>query len=224
MPFENLDIHRGVPIVLDQARILDKVVTARRGGFCYELNTAFAWLLRALGYQVTVLSAEVASPDGGYGIPFDHMLLRVDIADSAYLADVGFGDSFRRPLALVSDQVVDEDEARFRLVRQADTWFLERAGPDPEVFEPQYRFTLAPRRLEEFTDGCQYHQTSPDSHFTYKLVCTRATPNGRLTLRADRLITTERGSRTEAPVANADTWRRVLREHFDIALDTLPRM
>ncbi len=98
VPFENLDIHRGVPIVLEQDRILKKLVTDRRGGFCYELNSGFAWLLSELGYRVTLLSAEVARPEGGFGIPFDHMALLVEADGGLWLADVGFGDSFLYPL------------------------------------------------------------------------------------------------------------------------------
>ena len=97
VPFENLDIHQGVPIVLDQPAILDKIVRRRRGGFCYELNTAFAWLLRELGFDVTFLSAEVARPGGEFDLPFGHMALRVDIDGRSWLADVGFGECFIQP-------------------------------------------------------------------------------------------------------------------------------
>jgi N-hydroxyarylamine O-acetyltransferase len=79
VPFENLDIHRGVSISLDVGHILRKIIVSRRGGFCYELNGSFAWLLGNLGYKVTLLSAEVARKNGGFGIPFDHMVIRVDL-------------------------------------------------------------------------------------------------------------------------------------------------
>src|SRR6266540_1131840 len=72
VPFENLDIHLGRPILLDQEALFDKIVTRRRGGFCYELNGLFALLLRELGFDVTLLSAGVAHADGGFGPEFDH--------------------------------------------------------------------------------------------------------------------------------------------------------
>ena len=59
VPFENLDISLGRKITINEEAILNKVVALRRGGFCYELNGAFAALLRALGFQVTLLSARV---------------------------------------------------------------------------------------------------------------------------------------------------------------------
>lgn len=221
VPFENLDIHRGVPIALDEERILDKIVRQRRGGFCYELNTAFAWLLRGLGYQVSMLSAEVAGEDGSFGIPFDHMLLRVDLgpAEPAHIADVGFGDCFRRPLPLVPDAIAGEAHARYRLIQRGDAWLLERAEAGSGDFAAQHRFTTTPRCLAEYADACAYHQTSPESPFTRKHVVTRATPEGRITLRADRLIVTAGGERTETPVAHDAAWQQALRAHFGMELD-----
>src|SRR5579872_5910517 len=64
VPFENLDIGLGREIVLDPERFVEKIVGRRRGGFCYELNVAFAELLTALGFQVTLLSARVANAEG----------------------------------------------------------------------------------------------------------------------------------------------------------------
>jgi len=99
VPFENLDIHLRRQLSLDQAALFDKVVTRRRGGFCYELNGLFCALLRELGFRVTMLSAEVARQSGGFSPAFDHLALLVDL-DEPWLADVGFGNGFRLPLRL----------------------------------------------------------------------------------------------------------------------------
>ena len=82
VPFENLDIHLGRPISLDQDALFGKIVTRRRGGFCYELNGLFALLLRELGFEVTLLSAGVARADGGFGPEFDHLTLLVSESSS----------------------------------------------------------------------------------------------------------------------------------------------
>ncbi|GMR22229.1 MAG: arylamine N-acetyltransferase [Acidobacteriota bacterium] len=210
VPFENLDIHFGVPIVLDQDKILAKVVTRRRGGFCYELNTAFAWLLAEIGYDVTMLSAEVSRPDGGFGIPFDHMVLEVDIDGSPWLVDVGFGDGFLHPIPLVENA-----EGEYRLARDGNDWFLTAGSTS------KYRFTLTPRRLADYEDACRYHQSSDESMFTQRVVATRATPGGRITLTPKRLIRHHGtpGERTEIPIANDTEWRHALEEHFDIVLE-----
>ena len=95
VPFENLDIHAGRRIDVDRERIYAKIVgEEKRGGFCYELNGLFSWLLEALGYDVTLLSARVRHMDGTYGAEFDHLTVRIDL-DEAWLADVGFGEGFR---------------------------------------------------------------------------------------------------------------------------------
>jgi hypothetical protein len=102
VPFENLDIGLKRTIPCDAEAAVRKIVEQRRGGFCYELNGAFAWLLRALGFHVTLLSARVGRADGSLGPEYDHLTLRVDL-DQPWLADVGFGDSFLDPLRLQPD-------------------------------------------------------------------------------------------------------------------------
>src|SRR5262245_39731528 len=92
VPFENLNIGMGWPIVLDRDALFEKIVLRRRGGFCYELNGLFAALLRALGFDVTLLSAGVARAGGGFGPEFDHLTLRVTTDDRPFAATQG-----RRP-------------------------------------------------------------------------------------------------------------------------------
>src|SRR5262249_8131930 len=106
VPFENLDIHLGRPILLDEEVFFDKIVSRRRGGFCYELNGLFAGLLRQIGFDVAMLSAGVAGADGRLSPDFDHMALLVALEDN-WLADVGFGDSFIEPIRL-GDSLVTE--------------------------------------------------------------------------------------------------------------------
>jgi len=99
VPFENLDISLGRAIVLDQDRFVHKIVEENRGGFCYELNGAFAALLGEMGFRVTLLSARAALKDGSPGPEFDHLALRVDLNDP-WLVDVGLGECFLEPLLL----------------------------------------------------------------------------------------------------------------------------
>jgi N-hydroxyarylamine O-acetyltransferase len=219
VPFENLDIHRGVPIVLEEARILRKVVADRRGGFCYELNGAFYWLLTELGFEAVLLSAEVARTGGGFGIPFDHMALRVDVEGEPWLADVGFGDSFVYPLRLVEGQTQEEAEYRYRLTRHELYWHLERAPLDAGSYETQYRFTNVPRTLAEFRSGCEYHQTSPESTFTQKVVATRALEDGRITVTPERVIVRQGKTRSETALGDENEFQEQLARHFGILLE-----
>jgi N-hydroxyarylamine O-acetyltransferase len=219
VPFENLDIYRRVPIVLDQERILEKLVRDRRGGFCYELNSAFRWLLMELGYRVTLLSAEVARPEGGFGIPFDHMALLVEVDGVEWLADVGFGDSFREPLRFVEGIVHEEPDYCYRLRRDGEDWHLERAPRHSGEYAVQYRFTTIPRLLSDYRPGCEYHQTSPDSTFTQKVVATRALEDGRVTITRDRIIVRRGTSRTETPLPDESAFYRALERHCGIRME-----
>src|SRR5262245_63691245 len=89
VPFENHDIHHHIEIICDENRLVDKVVRRKRGGFCYELNGAFSWLLRDIGFKVDRLAARVGRESGGYGPEFDHMTLLVHL-DNDYIVDVGW--------------------------------------------------------------------------------------------------------------------------------------
>ena len=217
VPFENLDIGFGREIVLDPERFLEKIVTRRRGGFCYELNGAFAALLTALGFRVTLLSARVVDEKGVAGKEFDHLTLRVDL-EEPWLADVGFGDNFLEPLRLASGSDQQDAAGGFRLLDAGERWHLERRHQDGS-WRPQYDFSLQPRRLAEFVSMCHYHQTSPDSHFTRNRICSLATPDGRITLSGMRLIVTSNGRREEHALASEADWRSALRDRFGIVLD-----
>jgi N-hydroxyarylamine O-acetyltransferase len=216
VPFENLDIHAGREIVLEEGRLVEKVVERRRGGFCYELNGAFAALLCALGFDVTLLSARVANAEGGFNAEFDHLTLCVR-AEGDWLADVGFGDSFLEPLDLASEVAQERDGRGYRLRRtEDDARVLEREGEDG--WRAQYRFTLTPRQMEEFAGMCRYHQTSPDSSFTRSTVCTLAVPGGRITLSGRRLIESIDGRREERELASEEEVGVVLRERFGVVV------
>lgn len=215
VPFENLDIHLGRPILLDEARLFRKIVGERRGGFCYELNGLFAALLRTLGFAVTLHSARVFG-DGQFGPEFDHLVLIVHL-EERWLADVGFGESFRLPLRLdePGDQV--QDGRAFRITPAGEDWSMLEYDEQGEIRDG-YAFTLQPRRLEDFAGMCHYHQTSPESHFTQKRICSLATPVGRVTLSDLKLIVARRGERQERMLDGEAEYTAALRDYVGIDL------
>lgn len=229
VPFENLSIHLGEEIVLEDAALVAKVVERRRGGFCYELNGAFAALLRGLGFRVTLLQARVFTPDGGLGIPYDHLALLVETpapngtgpgeGRRRWLADVGFGSHHSYPLAFDERGDQDDPAGTFRVVEAPDG--------DLDVLwdgKPQLRIDRRPRVLADFTAGSWYHRTSPDSPFTRSLVCSRNTRDGRITLTGGRLVTTVNGERHERElVGDAEVLAAYL-EHFGLDLDEAPQV
>ena len=214
VPFENLSIHWREPIVLDDRALFEKIVVRRRGGFCYELNGLFAALLRSLGFDVTMLSAEVADDKGEFGPPFDHMALAVTLED-VWLADVGFGDSFRRPLILDRREPQVEGDDAFRIHDTGEQFVVSRRKEGAD-WRPQYRFTLAPHDYADYDAMCRYHQTSPHSHFTQQPICSRATIDGRISVSPRRLITTRGPVREELELATEADYVDALRDHFGI--------
>jgi N-hydroxyarylamine O-acetyltransferase len=203
VPFENLDIHRGVPIELGPASVT-KIVDRGRGGFCYELNGAFASLLAALGFEVALMQARAYRADGEVGIPFDHLCLRVEL-DRPWLADVGFGASFVEPLRLEPGVDQLDPAGTYRIDDCGDGWFdLTADGAR------QYRFELAGRSLDEFAPGCRFHQ-SPDSHFARgTVVSRRVVGGGRITLSGNDLIETVDGTRSEVRLTHAEAERALV--------------
>ena len=221
VPFENLAIHLGRPIALNQTALFDKIVVLQRGGLCYELNGLFAALLRTLGFNVTLLTASDAHSDGSFGPEFDHLTLLVVCPPSPalaraaagegeqvqWLADVGWGDTFCEPLRLDEPGAQAEGLRAYRLDRDEQFWILLQRTYSGQ-WEQQYRFTLQPRQLADFTAMCQYHQTAPDSWLTQERICTLATPTGRTTLSDLRLITTVNGVREERCLRDEDELSR----------------
>jgi len=214
VPFENLDIGWGREIRLDEERFVRKIVEDGRGGFCYELNGAFATLLQAMGFRVTLLSARVPCEDGSETPEFDHLSLLVDL-DEPWLADVGFGDCFVDPLRVRVGLEQEQQGKWYRIAEAGDSLKLERR--DGEVgWKTMYLFTLKPRRLEEFAGMCHYHQTSQESPFTRKRVCSRATPEGRISLSDMKLITTNGNNREEKLLKSETEWQTALADHFGV--------
>ena len=216
VPFENLSIHREEPIHLDDEALFEKVVTRRRGGFCYELNGLFAALLRALGFDVAMLSAGVGRSAGEFSPDFDHMALRVTLEDR-WLADVGFGDSFRQPLRLDTREEQAEGPLAYRIDTTSDDRLILARRDESGEWKAQYRFNLEPHVYADYADMCHFHQTSPDSHFTQNRICSLATSEGRLTLSGMRLITTRGGEKQEREL-NENEYVEALREIFGIGM------
>lgn len=214
VPFENLDIHTGRTIEVDEAVNFDKIVNRRRGGFCLELTGLFVRALRQLGFHVDILAARVMR-DGSLGQPFSHMTSLVHL-DEPWIADVGFGGRIAMPLRLNDRSPQVAGDRGHVLDHDGDHWFLTayEAGTDPAV----YVFTLQPRQFEEFHGVCRWLQTSPDSHFMYAPLATLATERGRVTLSGDRLITFENGELSEQELPIAEAQLHALNGQFGIVL------
>ncbi|GGX70698.1 arylamine N-acetyltransferase family protein [Streptomyces hiroshimensis] len=214
VPFENLSVHLGEEVVLDPAALVAKV-TAGRGGFCYELNGAFAALLSALGYRVTLLAGRVVGPDGSFGPPFDHLALRVE-AGEPWLVDVGFGRNSHYPLRFDERGEQPDPAGTFRIAETEDG--------DLDVLkdgELQYRLERRPRELADFEGCCWWHRTSPKSHFTQAVICSMLAGEGRVTISERTLVTTGPTGRQVRALTEEEVLP-AFREHFGIELERIP--
>ncbi|MFA5803094.1 MAG: arylamine N-acetyltransferase [Melioribacteraceae bacterium] len=216
IPFEDLDIPDRDKIVLDLERIYQKIILIIRGGFCYELNGLFHWLLTSLGFKVDMLSARVFNHERkDLGPEFDHITLLVHL-DKKYLVDVGFGDSFCKPIEMPSGEcedisghyrVYNMDNNNFEVRRKgANGWFLE------------YSFTITPRQFSDYNTMCDFQQDSPTSYFRTRMKCTIATPTGRITLSNNSLTVTENGKKAKTEVKNENEFYLLLKKYFQIEL------
>ncbi|MBM4824668.1 arylamine N-acetyltransferase [Streptomyces actuosus] len=239
VPFENLSVHLGEEIVLDEKLLVDKVVGARRGGFCYELNGAFGALLAALGFEVSPLAARVYGEGERLGVPYDHMALRVRTADGGdWLADVGFGAHSHYPLRFAERGEQEDPGGVFRIAEAGPDAAgaggaggggtgVGREGNDLDVLRDggrQYRLEVRPRVLGDFVTGAWWHSTSPHSHFMRSLVCSRVTEDGgRVTLSGRRLTVTDPGGgREERELGGDEEVLAAYRELFGIELERVP--
>lgn len=220
VPFENLSIHLGEPIVLDIDRLFDKIVGRQRGGFCYELNGLFFALLRSLGFEGRMISARVYNREKDrFGPEFDHLALIIEIEEEgSYLVDVGFGRFAMMPLQLAIGHDQRDGSFVYRIVRHSPTHFKVMHSDRGMPYDDDYLFSLLGQDLEDFEEQCRFHQTSPESSFTQKRVCSLATPEGRISLSDTQLTITRLGRKEEIAVSDEDDFGRKLETYFGIRL------
>ena len=216
VPFENLSIHLGEDVPLDEDALFNKIVSRRRGGYCYELNGLLAALLRALGYRVSLLAVRVHG-ERGFGPPFDHLALRVDLQEP-WLVDVGFGRHSEFPLRLDERGEQKDPGGVFRIEATPEG--------DLDVYRdetPQYRIEQRPRELADFAIAHGFQRFSPASHFARSPFCTILTDTGMITLAGRRLITTtQAGARSEEILQDDAQVLAAYRTHFGVTLERVP--
>lgn len=215
VPFENLDIHAGVPILLDPKRFYRKIVLNRRGGFCYESNTLFHDLLKALGFDVRIIAARMAleeRPGPGYS----HMALLVTL-EQAYLVDAGNGQSVRDPMPVPGDLITVAEGIQYHVGPCENEHALYYRIPG-NAWAPRYIFATTPRNLEDFREMCHYHQSSPESIFTKQRICTMPTPDGRVTLTGTTFSVRYAGSEDKFVAGSAAELEQMLQKYFKISV------
>ncbi len=188
VPFENLDVFHRRGVTTDIESTLVKIVERRRGGWCFELNGGFGWLLRQIRFDVDYVSCRVADGDG-WGPPLDHCALVVHLDGERYFVDVGFGDCCMIPVLLTSGVHPGVPRSIRCTVDDADFVIAEHALDG--TWNDQLWGAFEPRSMEVFTSRSDYLQTEPGLSWTTKPFATRATgaDGSRITYRGDLLRT-----------------------------------
>lgn len=217
IPFENLNPLAGLPVRIDLANVVEKLVRSRRGGYCFEHNTLFHAVLATFGFDVTPLAARVlmGQPEDAQ-VAQTHKLLHVTCEGEDLIADVGFGGmTLTGPVRLVADLEQATPHEPYRLDRTGEDWWLRaKVAGDWRLL---YRFTLHPTwRIDEEVAN-HYVATHPDAAFTTTLRVARILPQGRLTLLNRRLTEHRLGAASQVEeIANDTALRSVLADRFGI--------
>jgi N-hydroxyarylamine O-acetyltransferase len=181
IPFENLDILLGRSIELDLTSVQAKLVSARRGGYCFEQNTLFAAVLEAAGFKVTRLGARVLMGTE-HVRPRTHMLLAVDTGGASWLADVGFGgEGLLTPILLDQKDPVEQFGRVYRVDDRRTIKVLQTLHPDG--WFDLYAFTLEPQYPIDYVVANHYTSTHSDSIFVKTLIVQRLSEESRWVLR-----------------------------------------
>lgn len=235
IPFENLAIKAGGTVTCGSEGVFAKLVTTRRGGFCFEHNQLLADMLAALGFDVRLLLARVLLGDPPEVPPRSHCLVLVTLDGAPWIADAGFGGTYGPPMPLADGAEAESgDGARHRLRRIGaegalpGSWLLERQGPvgatdgrarSDTAWEGQFAFELAQVAQADMGLGCHWAATHPGSRFTQVCVASLCLPDGFVSL-VDRELTLWRAGAApqKRSFADADDYRAALAQHFGIDL------
>jgi len=213
IPYENLDVQLGRPQTTDPAGAFERIVTGRRGGWCYEMNGLMGWALAEIGFPVKRLASGVMRSVTGDGAIGNHLVLRVDLDDIPILADVGLGDGPFTPYPMVEGAFTDR-RLEYRLERLEDGWWRLHS-PTP-ARPPNFDLHLEHADEALLSSRCAWLRTSPDSMFVQTLICQRFTPEDHVDLIGRVLRRYGPAGMSERVLASADELVTVLGDVFAI--------
>ena len=216
VPFENLDTYYQRLFDLNIQNIYNKVITHARGGFCYELNLLFNWLLTDIGFASRIIASRIFNEHGILGPPFDHMCIYVK-TDKEFLVDVGFGDLFITPLEIKSGEQYD-GRNYFKIDKWNETEFLLSMSANGIDYARRYTLSLDDVKAAAFNDACFDKQTNATSYFVRNVIGSKPTTTGRVTVFNNKLIETNGLKKLETPIEGDARLRMLLKEKFDVVI------
>ncbi|XP_069073650.1 arylamine N-acetyltransferase, pineal gland isozyme NAT-10-like isoform X2 [Pleurodeles waltl] len=242
VPFENLSIHCEEVIQVNIDAVYNKIVRKRRGGWCIEQNHLLYWVLKTMGYEVTMHEGNVYHPlQAIYSDRPSHLILKVVVEGKTYIVDAGFGASYQmwEPMELISGKDQPQIPGIFRLTEVNGFWYFEKIKRKQHIPDEQfsssdlldnathkqvYRFTLLERTIEDFIPVNTFLQISPDSLFKKKSICTLQLTDGvrslvGWTLTEMRYNYKDNMDLVEFTTFNDEDVEMVLRDKFNLTLE-----
>ncbi len=229
VPFENLAIHEGKGIDLAPERIFEKIVTRRRGGYCFEQNALLLDVLLALGFTARPLAARVLAGRAPGRRPRAHMALLVEAGGRTYLADVGFGVHnllLPMPFEPGAPRTIGAETFRLREIGRESRAFGPPPSFDLEVKDgaawlPLYSLSLEDQEPVDFAQASWFASTHPESVFVKKRIVSSVAEDGTRQLLLDRELEVRRpdGTKETRTLAGGDAaYAAALRELFDLVV------
>jgi len=213
IPYENLDVQFGRRLTPSPEAAFDKLVTRRRGGWCYEMNGLFGAALDAMGFSVTRLAGGVRRDLMGDAMVGNHLVLKVDLDDGPWIADVGFGDGALEPFPL-REGAFSSGGFDYRLEALDERWW--RFHNHALGGAPSFDFATEPADPALLAERCEWLQTWPESPFVLNATAQRHRPGEILVLRGRVLKTVRPGRAEDRLIGSADEFLDVLATHFDL--------
>ena len=185
IPFENLDPHAGVPVSVQDEDVERKLVSERRGGYCFEQNMLLRSALLELGAEVDMYLARVrlGAPPGTIR-PRTHLVLRVRDGTGDWLADVGFGSGTQlEPIPFALGVESEQQGWRYRLREEGAEWVLQTVidGEWADV----HSFVPLPVAPVDIAPSSWFVSTHPASPFVTGLIVGVQDGSGRRLLLND---------------------------------------
>lgn len=214
VPFENINVQNKQPIALNDASMLYKILQEHRGGFCYEQNRFFKNYLVGKGFNVDMISATI-NTGNGWAMAGSHMALKVRVNQQDYLVDVGYADVPKEAMPLSNRQEVVTDINGYFRAYYIDAQMIEMCKYKDNGWQIQYQATDDPKNISDFEEGITYNQHNPSSIFVKKLIVSKATNQGRITMSNSHLTITDYGEKVKKPVTS-DNYLAILDNYFGI--------
>ena len=182
IPYENLDLINGVPLSLTPEALFQKIALNHRGGYCFELQGAFCYLLKGLGFEVKQYAGRFMDEPGVVQMR-RHRILVVSLSGKRYVCDVGVrSESSRIPLELIEGLVQDDGISQYQYQKDPFYGWVLMQKENGKPWKPLLGFTEEEQIDADYVMPSFYCEKHPDSTFNKFMKISIFTPDSDLTI------------------------------------------